>query len=148
MRTFAEEAGAARLDPEPAHASPSCLRLVTPPVASLPRHRQARNKAEAAEARAELARSEPHAVANPRLNPVEPSGTSAFGKHQAKVAAQAAEIAHLKEQVEHLSFILSSSAGVGRAADAAATNSIATSPMKPSRAPLRPVGCAALGAPA
>ena len=87
---------------------------------------EARAEAEAAKARAEhLARSERPAAP---LGPIEDARGSAFGKHMKTVQAQQAEIAQLREQVEHLSFLLSS------CRCPRSVHSAATSPLKPPRA--------------
>jgi hypothetical protein len=87
---------------------------------------EARAEAEAAKARAEhLARSERPAAP---LGPIEDARGSAFVKHMKTVQAQQAEIAQLREQVEHLSFLLSS------CRCPRSVHSAATSPLKPPRA--------------
>ena len=87
---------------------------------------EARAEAEAVKARAEhLARSERPAAT---LGPIEDARGSAFVKHMKTVQAQQAEIAQLREQVEHLSFLLSS------CRCPRSVHSAATSPLKPPRA--------------
>ena len=102
---------------------------------------EARSEAEAASVRAELARTEPalasaapavrDGVPNPLLTPID-GGSTQFGKYQARVAAQQAEIAQLKAQIEHMSMImLSPSGGAGGGPRSVGLASVATSPMKP-----------------
>ena len=87
---------------------------------------EARAEAEAVKARAEhLARSERPAAT---LGPIEDARGSTFVKHMKTVQAQQAEIAQLREQVEHLSFLLSS------CRCPRSVHSAATSPLKPPRA--------------
>ena len=87
---------------------------------------EARAEAEAAKTRAEhLARSERPAAT---LGPIEDARGSTFVKHMKTVQAQQAEIAQLREQVEHLSFLLSS------CRCPRSVHSAATSPLKPPRA--------------
>lgn len=92
---------------------------------------EARGEAEAARARADLARAEPSAERPAVLGPVDDPRGTAFGKHMKTVQAQQTEIAQLKEQVDHLSFLLAS-------ANAPQMSHAATSPLKVPRSTSRP----------